>query len=210
MKFRSVGKILVQLDVLISFNFQDYAMRPRKIVIGFKENDKNKPPEPLPKVLPLPEKHSYIRTATYAKPPTQYEELRTKAATSKRGIEASLSKYLAKTSQSTCSLFDEDKTNFLLIESFEGTSKPSYLSALNPTDQIFDFDELEYYYEIRNAAKVEEDSEQSDMNEFVEFDVSPRREETENENSDEIVGVISHQRSADKSTYENPFKKLVS
>lgn len=183
-------------------------MRPRNVVIAFKGNDQNRPMEPLPKILPLPEKHAYIRTATYAKPPTQYEELRTKAALSKRGIEASLSKYLAKTSKSTCNLFnDDDNMNFLLIPCTERSSQPSYLSALNPTDQIFDFEELEYYYELRNA-KVEKNSERSESprEDFVEFDVSPQREESEN--SEEIA--LSQPNSVKKEAYENPFQRLIS
>jgi transcription initiation factor TFIID subunit 8 len=183
-------------------------MRPREVVIAFKENEKNKPILPLPKVLPLPDKHAYIRTATYAKLPIEYEELRTKAAISKRGIEASLSKYLAKTAQNTCNLFDGDDSNFLLISGTERMSKPAYLSALNPTDQVFDFEELEYYYELRNA-KVQEDSEQTESpREYFEFEVSPQREENEI-NSDEIA-EISQPSSVEKTANENPFQKLLS
>lgn len=184
-------------------------MRSREMVIAFKENDKNRPLVPLPKVLPLPAKHAYIRTATYAKPPTQYEELRTKAAISKRGIEASLSKYLAKTCKSTCNLFDDDDddSNFLLISSTETNSKPSYLFALNPSDQVFDCDELEYYYELRNAKVEKEESDESNSprQEFIEFDVSPQREE----NSEEMM-ELSQPKSEEKPAYENPYQRLIS
>lgn len=27
---------------------------------------------------------------------------------------------------------------------------PTYMAALNPTDQVFDFEELEYYYQVAN------------------------------------------------------------
>lgn len=160
----------------------------------------------MPKLLPLPEKHTYIRTATYTKPPTQYEELRTKAAISKRGIESSLSRYLTKTAQSTCNLFDDDHGNFSIILNSPKAPGPSYLAALNATDQIFDFEELEYYYELRNA-KVEEASEQSENGVDQEFDVSPQRLESVNElNSEDIYTsqVIK------KPAYENPFQKLFS
>lgn len=39
-------------------------------------------------------------------------------------------------------------------------SFPPYLQALNPTDQIFDFEELEYYYQVAN--RKEDPSETKD------------------------------------------------
>lgn len=32
-------------------------------------------------------------------------------------------------------------------------SFPSYLAALNPTDQVFDFEELEYHYQVANRTE---------------------------------------------------------
>lgn len=32
-------------------------------------------------------------------------------------------------------------------------SFPSYLDALNPTDQVFDFEELEYHYQVANRTE---------------------------------------------------------
>lgn len=52
-------------------------------------------------------------------------------------------------------------------------SFPSYLSALNPSDQIFDWEELEYYYQVANR-KPTDDSE-SEPEEMMpeEIEVSP-------------------------------------
>ena len=53
-------------------------------------------------------------------------------------------------------------------------SFPSYLSALNPSDQIFDWEELEYYYQVANR-KPTDDSE-SEPEEIIleqDVDVSP-------------------------------------
>lgn len=30
---------------------------------------------------------------------------------------------------------------------------PPYLAALNPTDQVFDFEELEYHYQVANRTE---------------------------------------------------------
>lgn len=32
-------------------------------------------------------------------------------------------------------------------------SFPTYLQALNPTDQVFDFEELEYHYQVANRTE---------------------------------------------------------
>lgn len=44
------------------------------------------------------------------------------------------------------------------------SSVPAYLSALNPCDQIFDWEELEYYYQVANRKPTDDtDSEPEDM-----------------------------------------------
>lgn len=35
---------------------------------------------------------------------------------------------------------------------------PTYLSALNPVDQVFDFEELEYYYQVANRKESMKDT----------------------------------------------------
>lgn len=42
---------------------------------------------------------------------------------------------------------------------------PAYYNALNPTDQVFDFEELEYYYQVANRKEdiAPKDDEGSDL-----------------------------------------------
>lgn len=43
-------------------------------------------------------------------------------------------------------------------------SVPAYLSALNPCDQIFDWEELEYYYQVANRKPTDDtDSEPEEL-----------------------------------------------
>ncbi|XP_058054035.1 transcription initiation factor TFIID subunit 8-like [Anopheles bellator] len=110
---------------------------------------KHSHPSHIPNHLPaFPDPHAYIRTPTYKQPVTEYEAIREKAASQKRDVEKALTKFLAKTSEID-SLFDnEDNPMFPLIAC--KPSFPPYLQALNPTDQVFDFEELEYYYQVAN------------------------------------------------------------
>uniref|UniRef100_A0A1A9WTD5 Transcription initiation factor TFIID subunit 8 n=1 Tax=Glossina brevipalpis TaxID=37001 RepID=A0A1A9WTD5_9MUSC len=110
--------------------------------------------------LPLfPDPHAYVRTPTHKQPVTEYEAIREKAATQKRDIEKALTKFLAKTSE-THSLFDTEDNMFPLIAC--KPAFPPYLAALNPTDQVFDFEELEYHYLVANRT---EDCKDDDENE---------------------------------------------
>ncbi|XP_062558812.1 transcription initiation factor TFIID subunit 8-like [Armigeres subalbatus] len=122
---------------------------------------KHKHPSHIPSYLPtLPDPHAYIRTPTYKQPVTEYEAIREKAATQKRDIEKALTKFLAKTSD-VHSLFDnEDSPMFPLIAC--KPSFPPYLQALNPTDQIFDFEELEYYYQVANRKEDPAETKEGD------------------------------------------------
>lgn len=65
-------------------------------------------------------------------------------------------------------------------------SFPSYLSALNPCDQIFDWEELEYYYQVANR-KPTDDSE-SEPEEMVQEDVevSPPKKQRKNKKQVEV------------------------
>ncbi|XP_065081940.1 transcription initiation factor TFIID subunit 8-like [Ochlerotatus camptorhynchus] len=122
---------------------------------------KHSHPSHIPNHLPaLPDPHAYIRTPTYKQPVTEYEAIREKAASQKRDIEKALTKFLAKTSD-VHSLFDnEDNPMFPLIAC--KPSFPPYLQALNPTDQIFDFEELEYYYQVANRKEDPADTKDGD------------------------------------------------
>lgn len=142
-------------------------------------------PSHIPSHLPdLPDPHAYIRTPTYKQPVTEYEAIREKAANQKRDIEKALTKFLAKTSD-THSLFDTEDNLFPLIA--PKPFHPAYMAALNPTDQVFDFEELEYYYQVANrkediATKDDENSEAGGSSDEKEKDES-LKEEKEDENS---------------------------
>ncbi|XP_013108241.1 transcription initiation factor TFIID subunit 8 isoform X3 [Stomoxys calcitrans] len=117
------------------------------------------PPHILPYLPLFPDPHAYVRTPTHKQPVTEYEAIREKAATQKRDIEKALTKFLAKTSE-THSLFDTEDNMFPLIAC--KPAFPTYLAALNPTDQVFDFEELEYHYLVANRT---EDCKDEDDNE---------------------------------------------
>lgn len=115
---------------------------------------KHSHPSYIPKDFPpLPDPHAYIRTPTHKQPVTEYEAIRERAATQKRDVEKALTKFLAKTSD-THSLFPEGgdvNQMFPLIAC--KPAFPAYLAALNPTDQVFDFEELEYHYLVANRTE---------------------------------------------------------
>ncbi|XP_075157577.1 transcription initiation factor TFIID subunit 8-like [Haematobia irritans] len=120
------------------------------------------PPHILPYLPLFPDPHAYVRTPTHKQPVTEYEAIREKAATQKRDIEKALTKFLAKTSE-THSLFDTEDNMFPLIAC--KPAFPTYLAALNPTDQVFDFEELEYHYLVANRTedcKDEDDDEEGE------------------------------------------------
>ncbi|KAI8122840.1 Transcription initiation factor TFIID subunit 8 [Lucilia cuprina] len=117
------------------------------------------PPHILPYLPLFPDPHAYVRTPTHKQPVTEYEAIREKAATQKRDIEKALTKFLAKTSE-THSLFDTEDNMFPLIAC--KPSFPPYLAALNPTDQVFDFEELEYHYLVANRTEDCKDDEENE------------------------------------------------
>ncbi|KFB50179.1 hypothetical protein ZHAS_00018243 [Anopheles sinensis] len=137
-------------------------------------------PSHIPNYLPpFPDPHAYIRTPTHKQPVTEYEAIREKAATQKRDVEKALTKFLAKTSEID-SLFDnEDNPMFPLIAC--KPSFPPYLHALNPNDQVFDFEELEYYYQVANRkedlTETKEDADADDDDDDEEVDGGTKKEE---------------------------------
>lgn len=106
----------------------------------------------IPFHLPsLPDPHAYVRTPTHKQPVTEYEAIREKAANQKKDIERALTKFLAKTSE-THNLFNtEDNTVYPLIAC--KPTFPPYLPCLLPTDQVFDFEELEYHFQVANRTE---------------------------------------------------------
>lgn len=111
-------------------------------------------PSYIPSHFPaLPDPHAYIRTPTHKQPVTEYEAIRERSATQKRDVEKALTKFLAKTSE-THSLFpDVDEANQMFPLIACKPSFPAYIAALNPTDQVFDFEELEYHYLVANRTE---------------------------------------------------------
>jgi transcription initiation factor TFIID subunit 8 len=133
------------------------AQKPLQILqAGVKPSNPVHIPSYLP---PLPDPHAYVRTATYKQPDTEYELIREKSANQKRDIERALTKFLAKTCPETHNLFDNEEIQMFPLIASKPTQIPSYLSALNPSDQIFDFEELEYYYQVANRKPTDESDE---------------------------------------------------
>ncbi|XP_069359820.1 transcription initiation factor TFIID subunit 8 isoform X2 [Maniola hyperantus] len=144
---------------------EQYAARPNRHVIQppqqasvprtpamLSAGSKAKPAPHIPFHLPpLPDPHAYIRTPTHKQPVTEYEAIREKAASQKRDIERALTKFLAKTSE-THNLFNTDDNQVYPLIACKPTFPP-YLSCLLPTDQVFDFDELEYHFQVANRTE---------------------------------------------------------
>ncbi|XP_064536474.1 transcription initiation factor TFIID subunit 8 [Drosophila montana] len=131
-------------------------------------------PHYVPSYLPaMPDPHAYIRTPTHKQPVTEYEAIREKAASQKRDVEKALTKFLCKTTD-TNNLFPTEDNMFPLIAC--KPAFPAYAAALNPTDQVFDFEELEYHYLVANRTEdvpsKEEGEEGDSENEELDGDKS--------------------------------------
>lgn len=218
-----VGKEIVLFIYLpLQFHFQKFTFRTRTVIVNF-SNDSNNEELPLSKNLPLPKKYTYERTSAFVKPPTDIKLLRHKAAICKVGTQRALAKFYVRTSKSTLNLLgcdDNKNKRFLISNDKDLKSKtPAYLTALYPTDQIFDFEELEYYYQLQNA-KIEEGVAKSGSSsarsygsksecDYIEFDVSPSRRESQEEASGEVVKMSSQSESSSKQRIENPYLKFI-
>ncbi|XP_030377957.1 transcription initiation factor TFIID subunit 8 [Scaptodrosophila lebanonensis] len=125
---------------------------------------------------PMPDPHAYIRTPTHKQPVTEYEAIREKAACQKRDIEKALTKFLCKTID-TNNLFPTEDNMFPLIAC--KPAFPPFVAALNPTDQVFDFEELEYHYLVANRTEdvtTKDDGEDGDS-ENDDLDADKSKEE---------------------------------
>jgi len=167
---------------------------------------KNSHPSHIPNHLPvLPDPHAYIRTPTHKQPVTEYEAIREKAANQKKDVERALTRFLAKTSE-THSLFDvEDNQMFPLIAC--KPAFPTYLQALNPTDQVFDFEELEYHYQVANRTEdapskdaMDDDDEDADE---VKMEKQEKDDKIEETLSPETVGAVTAANNSP--TIDNPY-----
>ncbi|XP_037049778.1 transcription initiation factor TFIID subunit 8 [Bradysia coprophila] len=165
---------------------------------------KNSHPTHIPNHLPvLPDPHAYIRTPTHKQPVTEYEAIREKAANQKKDVERALTRFLAKTSE-THSLFDvEDNQMFPLIAC--KPAFPTYLQALNPTDQVFDFEELEYHYQVANRTEdaPSKDAGDDDDDDGDEMKESKSEEKMDDTVSTEMIGAVTAANNSP--TIDNPY-----
>ncbi|XP_039757327.1 transcription initiation factor TFIID subunit 8 [Pararge aegeria] len=159
-----VTMALINMGISVQ-GIEQYAARPNRHVIQAPQQasvprtpamlsagSKAKPPPHIPFHLPpLPDPHAYIRTPTHKQPVTEYEAIREKAASQKKDIERALTKFLAKTSE-THNLFNTDDNQVYPLIACKPTFPP-YLACLLPTDQVFDFDELEYHFQVANRTE---------------------------------------------------------
>ena len=115
---------------------------PKILQAGDKKSHFHYIPSHMP---PFPDPHSYIRTPTYKQPVTEYEAIREKSASQKRDVERALTRFMAKTSESTpshCLIPDDLPTHLFPLIPLRPTPNP-YLLALLPKDQVFEDDEEE-------------------------------------------------------------------
>ncbi|XP_060661606.1 transcription initiation factor TFIID subunit 8 [Drosophila nasuta] len=153
-------------------------------------------PHYVPSYFPaMPDPHAYIRTPTHKQPVTEYEAIREKAASQKRDVEKALTKFLCKTSE-TVNLFPTEDNMFPLIAC--RPRFPPYLAALNPTDQVFDFEELEYHYLVANRtedAPSKEDGEEGD---------SENEDDGDKSKEEKLELEIKPNSTTNKAILENP------
>lgn len=153
---------------------------------------------------PLPYPHAYVRTPTHKQPVTEYEAIRERAATQKRDVEKALTKFLAKTSE-THSLFPEggDVNQMFPLIAPTKPSYPAYLAALNPTDQVFDFEELEYHYLVANriedAPADKDDDEDGENQDESKEDIKTEAKDEEMDSTQDTSAAI----------LDNPFLKAL-
>ena len=120
---------------------------PKILQTGEKKSHFSYIPDHLP---PFPDPHSYIRTPTYKQPVTEYEAIREKSASQKRDVERALTRFMAKTSDSSsshCLIPDDSPTHLFPLIPLQPAANP-YLTALLPKDQVFEDDEDE---EVKGA-----------------------------------------------------------
>lgn len=76
---------------------------------------------------------------------------------------------------------------------------PTYLAALNPTDQVFDFEELEYHYQVANrtedapSKEVDDDDEDGDGDEMM---MKPEKGEKESNHPDDTAAATTNATTA--------------
>lgn len=87
------------------------------------------------------------------------------------------------------------------------------MAALNPTDQIFDFEELEYYYQVAN--RKEDPTNNDEEGEEIENE-NPDEKKPKEEKSDDLKNSISENQenstmiNQESPQIDNPYLKSVS
>lgn len=186
-------------------------IQPQKQLSMLSAGIKKDHPSHIPNHFPdLPDPHAYIRTPTYKQPVTEYEAIREKAANQKRDIEKALTKFLAKTSD-THSLFETEDNMFPLIA--PKPVHPSYMAALNPTDQVFDFEELEYYYQVANRKEdiPSKDGDDSDVSGDEKPDKGDDiKEEGKDDDNSKMKSDLNDGGQSQDNPIDNPYLRAVS
>ncbi|KAF7490526.1 hypothetical protein SSS_10349 [Sarcoptes scabiei] len=180
-------------------SLRQYARRPNRMILPspqvqskqqqpkILQTGRRKPLLPyIPDYMPpFPDSHSYIATPTYKQPITDYEILREKSSQQKRDAERALTRFMARTFQSSnsYSLFsDEQLSHMFPLIGIKSTSVP-YLSALLPKDKIFNADDnpfeclLQNKKQSGNAPIATNSEEQKPLNET--FDQTKENEENQ-------------------------------
>lgn len=92
---------------------------------------------------------------------------------------------------------------------------PPYLAALNPTDQVFDFEELEYHYLVANRTEdvstskddEEEDDEEGNGNDSKNDGDPDEKEKMDVEESSPVDNTINSSPQMKSPNIDNPYLK---
>jgi transcription initiation factor TFIID subunit 8 len=128
---------------------------PKILQAGEKKSHFSYIPDHMPA---FPDPHSYIRTPTYKQPVTEYEAIREKSASQKRDVERALTRFMAKTSESStthCLIPDDLPVHLFPLIPLRPAPNP-YLTALLPKDQVFEDDEEEEVKAAESAEKLDD------------------------------------------------------
>lgn len=111
---------------------------------------------------------------------------------------------------------------YVTVISSKPAQTPAYLSALNPTDQIFDWEELEYYYLVANRKPSDDNTDSEPEQESAQDEIEaspPKKRKNKNKaaevKKEPIVEVVKEPlppkpEIVDKPQIDNPFLKSLS
>ena len=114
----------------------------QKQITILQAGQKRLPHSYIPDYFPaFPDPHTYVKTPTARQPLTEYEAIRDKAASQKRDLERALTRFMAKTCESSAehSLFanNANLNKYFPLISIKPSPLP-FMDALLPKDQIFE------------------------------------------------------------------------